>query len=106
MHCRDAVAPDLAVRYNLARNSPYGRIQPQDFLDQHPGIRQLRNILGTRLPRAEDVPKLPYTRMLIQEVLRLYPPVWAIPRQVVADCEIGGYRVAAVHRLLAGDDRI
>jgi cytochrome P450 len=33
--------------------------------------------------------------MVLQEALRLYPPVWAIPRQAIAEDEIGGYRIAA-----------
>jgi cytochrome P450 len=31
--------------------------------------------------------------MVIDEALRLYPPVWIIPRRAIADDEIAGYRV-------------
>ena len=33
--------------------------------------------------------------MLVKEVLRLYPPVWALVRTAVQDCEIGGYQIRA-----------
>jgi cytochrome P450 len=32
--------------------------------------------------------------MVIQEAMRLYPPAYAIGRQAIRPCEIGGYRVA------------
>jgi cytochrome P450 len=54
---------------------------------------EVDRVLGGRLPVAEDLPNLPYTRMVIDEALRLYPPVWIIPRRAIADDEIGGYRV-------------
>ena len=31
--------------------------------------------------------------MVIEESLRLYPPIWGLPRRVVADDEIGGFRI-------------
>lgn len=33
--------------------------------------------------------------MVIQENLRVYPPFWAMTRQVVADDTVGGYRIPA-----------
>ena len=39
------------------------------------------------------MPNLNYTAMIVNEVLRLYPPAWGIAREAVEDCEIGGYRV-------------
>jgi cytochrome P450 len=50
-------------------------------------------VLGGRLPTVEDMPRLAYTRMVISEVLRLYPSTWANSRDVVDDDEIGGYRI-------------
>jgi cytochrome P450 len=39
------------------------------------GVRaEARGVLGTRAAAAADVPQLPYTRQVIDEVLRLYPP--------------------------------
>jgi cytochrome P450 len=51
---------------------------------------EVDRVLGNRLPTPEDLPKLTYTRAIVQETLRLRPPVWTIGRQTVNDCEIGG----------------
>jgi cytochrome P450 len=56
---------------------------------------ELDQVLGARFPEFSDIPQLHYTEMVIKEVLRLYPPIWSIPRQTLHDCEIGGYRVPA-----------
>ena len=40
-----------------------------------------------------DLSKLNYARAVIQETLRLYPPLWMTGRQAARDCEIGGVRV-------------
>jgi cytochrome P450 len=52
-------------------------------------------VLGERAPTAADVPQLAYTRTVIDEALRLYPPVWTFSRTPREDDEILGYRVPA-----------
>jgi cytochrome P450 len=39
--------------------------------------------------------RLPYTRAVVDEALRLYPPAWALSRRSVADDVIGGVEVPA-----------
>jgi cytochrome P450 len=51
--------------------------------------------LHGRPPTVADLPKLAYTRMVIEETMRLYPAVWAIPRGTIGDDEIGGYHIPA-----------
>ncbi|MFI7545138.1 cytochrome P450 [Actinoplanes sp. NPDC049599] len=68
------------------------------MIDQHPEVRErLREeavaALGSRLPVHADLRRLPYTTMVVEEAMRLYPPVWLLPRQALAADEIGGYRV-------------
>lgn len=58
-------------------------------------LEELHGVLGDREPTVEDVPRLRYTEMILKESMRLYPAVWGIGRRAIADCEIGGYRVAA-----------
>jgi len=58
-------------------------------------VEELRAVLGDREPATDDVPRLRYTEMVLKESMRLYPAVWGIGRRAIADCEIGGYRVAA-----------
>jgi len=52
-------------------------------------------VLGDRTPDHEDLARLPYTTMVIQETMRLYPPVWGLTRKSVAADVVGGYRVPA-----------
>ncbi|GIH66565.1 cytochrome P450 [Microbispora siamensis] len=70
------------------------------LIDHHPEVRERLHaeaveVLGDRLPVYEDLHRLRYTAMVVEEVMRLYPPVWMLPRQAVNDDEIGGYHVPA-----------
>jgi cytochrome P450 len=56
---------------------------------------ELDDVLADRLPCVEDLPKLEYTRMLIAESMRLYPPAWTLGRRVVQDYSIAGVRLPA-----------
>lgn len=47
--------------------------------------------LGGNEPAAADLQRLDYTRAVIQEAMRLYPPAWFIGRETVDEYEIGGY---------------
>lgn len=69
-------------------------------LDPEVGERILAESLaayGDHDPTWEDIQKLTYTKAVIQETMRLYPPVWNIVRQATAEDEIGG------HKILPGD---
>jgi cytochrome P450 len=52
-------------------------------------------VLGDRQPVFEDLNRLEYTSMVLNEVMRLYPPVWLLPRRALADDVVGGYFVPA-----------
>jgi cytochrome P450 len=56
---------------------------------------ELRVVLGGRDPRPEDLARLEYTRMLIAETLRLYPPTWVTARVGFRDDAIDGFRIPA-----------
>lgn len=47
-----------------------------------------------------DLPALPYTRMVVKEALRLYPPNRSVGREALNDCEIGDYDVPAGTQVL------
>jgi cytochrome P450 len=51
--------------------------------------------LGDRLLTHEDAARLRYTVQVLHEALRLCPPVPAVGRLVMADIEVGGYRLPA-----------
>jgi cytochrome P450 len=54
---------------------------------------EVRAVLGACLPTMEDVPRLRYAEAVVQESMRILPPVYAIGREAINDCEIGGFRV-------------
>ncbi|MBZ4418894.1 cytochrome P450 [Myxococcus sp. RHST-1-4] len=68
------------------------------LLDQHPHVEaklhaELDAVLGGRPPTAADVPRLGYTRMVVEEAMRLYPPAYIFSRAVKEDDVIGGFRI-------------
>lgn len=70
------------------------------LLSQHPEVErrlheELARVLQGRPPQFEDLPRLTYTRMVIEESMRLYPPSWIISRAPIRDEEIGGFRIPA-----------
>jgi cytochrome P450 len=74
-------------------------------LTQHPEIEErlhaeLDQILVGRIPTVEDLPQLSYTRMVLEEAMRLYPPAWLLMRRAIQDDEIGGYCIPANSTLL------
>ena len=56
---------------------------------------EIRSVVGDRLPHVDDLPRLTYTKQVVEETLRLYPPVPWLGRQARRECTIGGYRVPA-----------
>jgi cytochrome P450 len=68
------------------------------LLAQHPAAQErlgaeLDAVLGRRDPTAADMERLPYTRRVLQESLRLYPPSWVLGQEVVAEITLGGYTI-------------
>lgn len=70
------------------------------LLAQHPDVEQrlhaeLATVLGGRVPSFQDLPQLTYTRMVIEEAMRLYTTVWILFRTPLTDDTIGGYTIPA-----------
>jgi cytochrome P450 len=68
------------------------------LLSQHPDVerrlhQEIDTVLGDRSAGADDTPRLIYTRMVLAESMRLYPPAWGIGRRAIEDVEIGGYTI-------------
>jgi cytochrome P450 len=58
-------------------------------------VEELESVLGGRPPTISDLPNLPYVERIVKESMRLYPPAWVVGREATAECEVGGYRIAA-----------
>lgn len=57
--------------------------------------REVESALGGRAPSIDDLSQLPFTRMVIEEALRLYPPVWMIERHALGPDVLGGFSIPA-----------
>ena len=67
-------------------------------LSEHPEARrrieeEIRDVLTSRAPGPDDLPRLVHTRRTIEEVLRVFPPTWLTARTLMKDDELGGYRI-------------
>lgn len=75
------------------------------LLSEHPAVAErfqaeVATVCQGRLPTLADVQQLVYTRMVLSEALRLYPPAWALGRTTVAPITLGGYPIPANATLL------
>jgi cytochrome P450 len=67
------------------------------LLAQHQEVqeRARAEAAGVGSPSAEDLARLAYTRMVLEETIRLYPPGWSFGRKALRDDQIGGYDIPA-----------
>ena len=68
------------------------------LLSQHPAVEaklhaEIDSVLGGRAPTHDDLSKLVYARMVIDESMRIYPPVHTIARQAIAEDTLVGQRI-------------
>ncbi len=69
-------------------------------LARHPDVvvrlaEEQERVLGGAVPEIDRLEReMPYLEMVLDEVLRLYPPAWIGPRRAVRDFEFGGRHVA------------
>jgi cytochrome P450 len=69
------------------------------LLSQHREVEEriraeLDAVLGGRAPTMDDVPALRFTRDVIAESMRLYPPAWVVGRRAIEETSLGPWRVA------------
>ncbi|MEU5567142.1 cytochrome P450 [Micromonospora musae] len=75
-------------------------------LDDRPDVAErlydeIARVVGDGPVEREHLTQLPYTRMVLDELLRLYPIGWIIPRRAVADDVIDGVQVEAGATMVA-----
>lgn len=54
---------------------------------------EIDSVLGGKKPEMSDLPQLTYTKMVVDESLRLYPPAWLIGRRSLEGDNIMGYDI-------------
>ncbi|MBX3015647.1 MAG: cytochrome P450 [Caldilineaceae bacterium] len=70
------------------------------LLTRHPPAlhkveEEIASVLPSRMPTVPDLGALRYTRMVLQETMRIRPPAWWLPRRALAADEIDGYAIPA-----------
>jgi cytochrome P450 len=98
---RDEVATFVLAGYET---SSLGLTWALYLLARHPEAErkvraEIAEVLGDRSPGPPDTPRLAYTGMVIQETLRLYPPIPSFGRQAVRDDVIAGFTIRANARV-------
>lgn len=68
------------------------------LLVQHPEIEakvlaEAKAVLGDKEASFETLMQLTYTKQVLQEAMRLYPPAWIMDREAIDEDEIEGYHV-------------
>ncbi|MEV4838057.1 cytochrome P450 [Nonomuraea sp. NPDC049486] len=74
-------------------------------LDAYPGIaakvyEEIDRVVGGDPVSTGHLPHMPYLRMFVNELLRLYPPGWILPRKAVEADVVGGVEVEAGSTML------
>ena len=69
------------------------------LLSQHPEVEErltdeVDRVVGAARPGFAHVERLAFTRRVLEESMRIYPPAWGFSRLALGDDEVGGYRVA------------
>lgn len=57
--------------------------------------QEVHDVLGTRPIEAADLGRLRYTRMIVDETLRMYPPIWLVARVALRDDSTGRIPIPA-----------
>jgi cytochrome P450 len=70
------------------------------LLARHPAVAaklydEIDAVLAGRTPTMADLPQLVYTKMVIDEAMRLYPAAWIMARQSIAADQLGDYLIPA-----------
>ncbi|MGP8033432.1 MAG: cytochrome P450 [Steroidobacteraceae bacterium] len=68
------------------------------LLARHPQVearmlREIDDLLGDALPEFDALGSFTYTRQVIEEALRTYPPLWLMTRRAIKPDQLGDYEV-------------
>ena len=82
----DTIANALIWTWHLLARSP----EVEEKLHE-----ELREVVRGEAARYEDIEQLVYTRAVLTESLRLYPPAWILTRRAIEDHQIGATTIRA-----------
>lgn len=80
----DTTSAALSWTFYLLAKNPDKKQKLQEEID---------SVLSNRKITRDDLEKLPYSKMVFEEALRLYPPGWAFPREAQEDDDLNGFLV-------------
>jgi cytochrome P450 len=89
----ETTANALAWTWYLLATHPEAKARFHEEVDQ---------VLQGRMPNADDLENLPYTRAVFDESLRLYPPVLAVQRKAAISTSVGGLPLPEGALILVG----
>ncbi|MCA9716669.1 MAG: cytochrome P450 [Myxococcales bacterium] len=92
---RDEVMTLVAAGHETTSNALTWTLM---LLGRHPEVErkvhaELTRALDGRAPSFADLESLPYTTQVLQESMRLYPPVWMVERCALGDDQLGEYDI-------------
>lgn len=100
------VRNDVVAMFATSTETTYGALTwLWTLLDANPTVAdrlyaEIDQVIGDGPVRRPHLARLRYTKMVLDELLRLYPVAWLMPRTAVADDVIGGVRIPAGANLL------
>jgi cytochrome P450 len=86
----ETTAQFLAWTWNLLSLYPAARLRVEAEVDAVAAAHG-----GRGAPTGKDLQSLDYTRRVLDESLRLYPPAWIFRRTAIEDDVVGGFRLPA-----------
>ncbi len=89
----ETTANALAWTWYLLATHPKAKARFHEEVDR---------VLQGRMPNADDLPHLPYTRAVFDESLRLYPPAPAVQRKAATRTTVGGLSLSEGALVLVG----
>ena len=111
-----AIRDELVTMFSGHKSSGQALAWALYLLAENPGaeegLRAEASRLDGRLPEVTDLPGFTWTRAVVAEAMRLYPPIWILPRRAIREHRIGeiglrrGDTVLVSQYLIQRDERL
>ncbi|MFE9653239.1 cytochrome P450 [Micromonospora sp. NPDC006431] len=97
----EQIRSDVVAMFSTANETTIGVLSwLWPVLETHPEVAsrlyaEIDEVVGHGPVQRTHIPELRYTRMVLDEMLRLWPAGWTIPRTAVGEQVLGGVRIEA-----------